>query len=268
MFTKEQLKMQLTNLGVPTNVPVIVHTSLKAVGETEGRAEGLLEVLIEHCTKDGGLLCIPTHTWSYAREEGRIAFDLTKKESCVGALTVVALNHPKAVRSMHPTHSMVVFGDEEKVKEFVKGEEKFNTPTAPDSCYGKIYKQNGYVLLLGVGHERNTFIHCVDEMLCVPNRLTDETKTVKVRLNGGEVITREMYTHFAKGIGTSISAKFPKFSKAFEYTGATKEGKIGNATAILCSAVKIKETLEKIKNRTNGIELLDDAVEIKEEYYK
>ena len=145
MFTKEQLKTQLTNLGVPTNVPVIVHTSLKAVGETEGRSEDLLEVLIEHCTKDGGLLCIPTHTWSYAREEGRIAFDLTKKESCVGALTVVALNHPKAVRSMHPTHSMVVFGDEEKVKEFVKGEENFNTPTAPDSCYGKIYKQNGYV---------------------------------------------------------------------------------------------------------------------------
>ncbi len=266
MFTKAELKKQLIELGVPSDVPVIVHTSLKAVGETEGRAEGLLDVLIEHCTKNGGLLCIPTHTWSYAREEGRIAFDLTKKESCVGTLTEIALQRQNAVRSMHPTHSMVVFG--ENAQEFVKGEEKFNTPTAPESCYGKIYKQNGYILLLGVGHERNTFIHCVDEMLNIPNRFAEQTKEVKVRLNNGEVLTRQMYTHYAEGIGTSISGKFPKFAPAFEYTGATKEGKIGNATATLCSAVKIKETLETIYNRTNGIEILDDAIEIKEEYYK
>ncbi len=266
MITKEQLKNQLTELNVPSNVPVIVHTSLKAVGEIEGGGETLLEVLIEHCTKNGGLLCIPTHTWAFAREEGRIALDLTKKETCVGTLPLLALSHPNAVRSLHPTHSMVVFGS--TAKEFVSGEEKFNTPAHANSCYGKIYKQNGAILLIGVGHERNTFIHCVDEILNIPNRFADETKRVKIKYESGETEEKQMYTHFAKGIGTSISAKFPKFAPAFEYHGATKKGKIGNAETILCSAVKIKETLETIYLRTKGIEILCDDVQMKEEYYK
>lgn len=267
MFTKEQIKKQLIDLGVPSNVPIIVHTSLRAIGETENRGEGLLEVLIEHCTKEGGLLCIPTHTWAFAREEGRIAFDLTKKETCIGTLPQLALEHKDAMRSMHPTHSMVVFGDKEKVTDFIAGEENFSTPASADGCYGKIYKENGYILLLGVGHERNTFIHCVDEILNVPNRFAKETRTVKIKKENGEVTKKEMRTHYAEGIGTSVSGKFPKLAKAFEDTNASKYGKVGNADAVLCSAVKVKETLEKIYSRTKGVEILDDSFEIKEEHY-
>ncbi len=32
-------------------------------------------------------------------------------------------------------------------------------------------ERGGKILLLGVGHERNTFIHCVEEHLDVPDRL-------------------------------------------------------------------------------------------------
>ena len=48
MFTKEDLITQLKSLGVPTDKPIIVHTSLKKIGQTEGRAEGLLDTLIEY----------------------------------------------------------------------------------------------------------------------------------------------------------------------------------------------------------------------------
>ena len=69
MFTKEQIKAQLEEMGVPRDRVVLVHSSLRAVGETEGRGEGLLEVLINHCTAAGGLLCIPTHTWAFGSRE-------------------------------------------------------------------------------------------------------------------------------------------------------------------------------------------------------
>ena len=81
MFTKEQIKQQLRALGVPQDRVVLVHSSLRAVGETEGRGEGFLDALIEHCTADGGLLCIPTHTWAFGSRE--FSLDMTVAETCV-----------------------------------------------------------------------------------------------------------------------------------------------------------------------------------------
>ena len=65
MFTKETLLSQLADLNIPRGSVVLVHSSLKAIGETENRGQGVLDALIEAFTADGGLLCIPTHTWAF-----------------------------------------------------------------------------------------------------------------------------------------------------------------------------------------------------------
>ena len=77
MYKKQDIKMQLADMGAPKDGVVLIHSSLRAVGETEGRGEGLLEALIEYFTEDGGLLCIPTHTWANVGKEGAITLDLT-----------------------------------------------------------------------------------------------------------------------------------------------------------------------------------------------
>ena len=46
MFTKEQIFEQLKAMGVPQNKPVTTHTSLRNIGDVEGRGEGLLNILI------------------------------------------------------------------------------------------------------------------------------------------------------------------------------------------------------------------------------
>ena len=48
IFSKEEIFSQLRSLGVPTDKPVAVHSSLKAIGEVEGRGEGFLDMLIEY----------------------------------------------------------------------------------------------------------------------------------------------------------------------------------------------------------------------------
>ena len=120
LFTKEELIKQLEEMNAPKNSVVLMHTSLKAIGETEGRAEGLLETLIEYFTADGGLFLIPTHTWSNLKNPDKITMDVKSDESCIGVFPSVALRHPSGVRSLHPTHSMVVFGDRKKAEEYVK----------------------------------------------------------------------------------------------------------------------------------------------------
>ena len=63
MFTKEDIKKQLSQMHAPQDRVVLMHSSLRAVGALEGGADALLDAMIEYFTAKGGLFCVPTHTW-------------------------------------------------------------------------------------------------------------------------------------------------------------------------------------------------------------
>lgn len=260
MLNREKILKQLETFQAAKGKPVLVHTSLKAIGEIEGGAETLLSALIEYFTKDGGLLCIPTHTWD------RNVMDRSKAETCVGVLPSVAAAHPDGIRSMHPTHSIVVFGDRKKALEFVRGEEKVNTPVSPDGCYGNFYKEEGFILLIGVGHDKNTILHCVEEMLQVPNRLTNDMVERTIIHKNGRVEQRHLYWFDEEKI-PDVSENFGKFEPAFRYHGCVMDGYIGNAKVQLCSVSKMKEVVELIYKRSAGEELLADNQPLDETLY-
>lgn len=260
MYTKADIIKQLNDMRAPRDRIVLVHSSLRAVGEVEGRGEGLLEILTEYFTSEGGLLCIPTHTWANVGKGDVITLDLTEPKTCIGALPDIAAKNAR-FRTLHPTHSMAVFGDRARANEFAKGEELFQTPANPKGCYGKIFENNGYILLIGVGHNRNTYLHCVEEMLNIPNRIAKEPFCASIKHRDGSVEYRNIYPHKAEGIG-DVSARYPKYEPAFRYHGAITDGFIGNAKAELCSAVKMKEVMELIYNRSNGKELFFDDTPI------
>ena len=261
MISKNEILKSLEAFKSARGKPVIVHTSLKAIGEIEGGAKTLFSCLIEFFTSQNGLLCIPTHTW----ESG--VLDLRKSESCIGVLPCIAAEHKDAVRTLHPTHSMAVFGDKQRAIDFCKGEEKVDTPTSPDGCYGKIYREGGYVLLIGVGQEKNTFLHCVEEMLGVSKRLTKEKLDFTIIHKDGEREVRPLYW-FRDDEIEDVSVNFGKFEAAFRHYNAIIDGKIGNAAVQFCSATKMKEVLELIYKRSDGKELLADCLPLDEKLYK
>lgn len=266
MYTKEFIIEQIRTMGAPRNSTVIVHTSLRAVGEVEGRGEGLLDALIEYFTAEGGLLCFPTHTWDNMGTP-RITLDMTLAESCIGAMPRIAAADPRGVRSANPTHSMMVFGDRDTAEEFVSGEEAVLTPTSPDGCYGKIYDRDGYVLLIGVGHDKNTFIHCIEEMIGITNRIDPEGTAVSVKYKDGEIKNR-VVNSFNEKLNGDVSEFFGKYEAAFRYHGCVVDGFVGSAPAQLCSARKLKEVVELVRKRSGGIELLHDDRPLDEKWYK
>ena len=266
MFTKKDIINQLKELNAPTNSIVLIHSSLKAIGAIEGRAEALLDTFIEYFTSDGGLLCIPAHTWDRIGDLSRITLDFSNPQTCIGTLSNIAVKHQNAVRSCHPTHSMAVFGDKMRVTEFVSGEEIFDTPANPKGCYGKIYNNNGYILLIGVGHNRNTYLHCVEEMLDVPNRISKVPKKATIQFSDGTVTEKWLHPHEAIGIG-DVSLKYPKFEQAFRYHNCITDGKIGNADGQLCNARKMKDVMEMIYLRSGKKDLLTDDTPIPTQYY-
>ncbi len=265
MLTKEKLFSQLDAFAIPDHTVVMAHTSLHAVGPIEGRAEGLIAMLEEYFTAKNSLFCIPTHTWDRCGGDV-IALDMTQPYTCIGTLPTVAARIAKH-RTENPSHSMAVFGPEPDAAAFAALDDNIASCTSPDSCHGEIYKRDGWILLIGVGHNKNTFLHCVDEMLQVPNRMTDEPVALQVKRKDGTVVTKRGREIFAKGI-PDVSAYFPKLEPAFRYYGAIRDGFIGDAPTMLCSTAKMVQVCKLVYGRSAGTELFADAKPLAEELYK
>ena len=106
IYTKEDITAALCAMGAPKDRAVLAHTSLRLIGRIDGGAEALLDALIEYFTADGGLFCVPTHTWHRLGEE--VVLDMASDDTCLGVFSTVALRDGRGVRSETPTHSMVV----------------------------------------------------------------------------------------------------------------------------------------------------------------
>ena len=268
MFTKIDLIRHLEEIGVPQNKPVIVHTSLKAVGEIEGGGQTLLDALIEHVTLNDGLVVVPTHTFdNYYTDHKFISLDFNNFRPCVGTFPIIAAADARGKTALNPTHSVTVFGDEDKVNEFIECEKSVDTPTSPKGSYGKLFDLKGSVLLIGVGQEKNTYLHCVEEMLNVPNRLSNDKVTLGVRFRDGTIFEKETYYMYSKGI-YDPSEYFGKYEPAFRHHGAIVDGYIGNAKVQLCSVVKMTDVFKTVRERSGGVELLADHQPLNEEWYK
>lgn len=257
VYTKADIFAQLSAMRAPRNGVVLMHSSLRLVGQVEGGAGGLLDALIDYFTAEGGLFCVPTHTWANLFKEGCHTLDMTDPHTCLGAFSDIAAADGRGIRSENPTHSMVVFGDRARAEEFVRGELDVPSGTAPESCYGKLYRSDGHVLLVGVSHSKNTYLHCVDEILGADNRLSKSPKTVSIKRLSGEVVTREIRYH-STDYTEDISQRFPQYETAFRYHGAIADGFVGDAPAQLCSAKTMLEAVRLIRSRSNGADPLAD----------
>ena len=265
IYTKDDILAQLSAMKLPRNKIVLAHSSLRLVGKLEEGPKTLLDALIEYCTAEGGLLCIPTHTWANLSKD--ITLDMADPTTCLGALSDFAAADPRGTRTMNPTHSMTVFGAADRVAAFVDGEDSIPSGTAPESCYGKIYREGGYILLIGVSHARNTYLHCVEEMLGMPNRITEESREVKIRLASGEVLTRFVKCHHTS-FTNDVSLRFPKYETAFRYHGAITDGFVGNAPTQACDAVIMKEVMELILQNSGDKDPLCDELTLSPLLYR
>lgn len=265
MYTKEDIIKQLKDMKAPRDKAVMVHASLRLVGEVEGGGEGLLDALIEYFTAEGGLLCVPTHTWGNLGKD-KITLDLTKAESNLGAFAVIAASDKRGIRSENPTHSVVVFGDKARAERLIEGEGEVIMPTTADGIYGKLYKMGGTVLLMGVCQNKNTYLHAVAEILNIKNRRGNIPVPVSTKRKNGQIIKRDILLFDEEGCG-DVSLRFPKYETAFRYHGAITDGFIGKAPTQLCDAVKMKEVVELIFKNSGGTDPLADEKPIPPKFY-
>lgn len=234
MHTRRSLIDQLEAAGIDRKGTLLVHSSMKSVGEVEGGADTVLDALSEYMRE--GLLVLPTHTWSYIQADNP-KFYVESSPSCVGILPELFRKRKGVVRSYHPTHSVAALGRD--AGDFVAGAERYDTPCHRESPWGKLLDRKATILLVGVDLRRNTFIHGIEEWSDVPGRLTDGHENLIVVLGDGTEIPVPSRRH----CGLPWSEHFWKVEGILERTGAIRRAKLGEADCWACDAVRMTEVI-------------------------
>ncbi len=262
MVTKQDVFEMLEKFGIRHDDKVTMHTSLKAIGEIEGGADGLIDAFCEYLCD--GLYIVPTHTWANVNKENPY-YDVKTTVPCIGTLPTVAAFRPDAKRSLHPTHSLAVFG--KNAEEYIKGEEKHDTPAPVCGALSRLYEEEGKILLVGVGLDKNTYLHAVDERLDIPNRIHPDTFVVNIKdAEGNELQSPPYHTHHTEGLEGGCSDYYPNYKKAFDTLGAVTYGKLGNATVYCCDVKKITDIVAKIWEKADH-DICVKEEELPESYY-
>lgn len=230
MHTKDSLFEQFEQLGIDGEGTLLIHSSMKSLGEVEGGADTVLDVFTQYM-KDG-LLVLPTHTWSYIKADNP-KFSVTDSPSCIGILPELFRKRPGVIRSWHPTHSVAALGKD--AADFTKDDHKFDTPCARGSSWGKLLDRKATILLIGVDLKRNTFIHGVEEWVDIQGRMTDGHEQLITVLPDGTEIEVPSRRH----CGLSWSEHFWKVEDVLIEKGAMYIGKLGDAEVRVCDAEAI-----------------------------
>jgi len=226
MHTKSSLIEDFQKAGIDSSSTLLVHSSMKAIGEVEGGAETVIDAFIDYMVP--GLLLFPTHSWSETNLKNAIYNPLVEP-SCVGLLSNLFKERPGTYRSLHPTHSVAAIG--ERAKTYVSRDDVVHTPCPRSGCFGGLYDEEAYILFLGAPLTSNTYIHSLEEMLEIPDRLAQKPRQITIQLSENESTIIELYGH--NNSHGDVSKNYDKIKEALLYKGIAKEVVIGDARSYL-----------------------------------
>ena len=256
MLREKDVHEFLARAGITPTDTVLVHTSMRAIGAVLGGCDGLIDAFKSYLCD--GLFIVPTHTWANVNAKSPV-YDVKATVPCIGALPTVAAFRKDGVRSLHPTHSIAAFG--RRAEEFLRGEEKCKTPCPPGGAWARLYDEDAIILLIGVGLDKCTYIHAVDEIIGLPDRLGEEA--------GLTVIDRGGTSHslLFRGHGITGSRNFEVYRKPLSALGALTVSSLGNATVTVLRAKACKDIIEHLWKRADH-DLTKEPCEITEDYYR
>lgn len=261
MFSKNDLIDQIKVMGITPSDTVLIHTSMRAVGEVENGADGVIDAFRDYLTD--GLFLVPTHTWANVSREQPV-YDVRSTVPCIGALPRAAAFRADGVRSLHPTHSIWATG--KGAAEYIKNEENAPTPGTPGYAWDRLAEVGAKILLIGVGNDKNTFIHAVEEVADIPDRLHPEPFEVTIYDRDGNIYRHPYVGHYCSR-SNDVSRQFVNFEKPLTELGAQQFGKLGNAVVRIVDARMCRDIILKIYSRTEA-DLCIEFMDIPEELYR
>lgn len=184
--TVSSLVRDLRALGVEEGITLFVHSSLSSLGWVAGGAQAVV-LALEEVVGETGTLAMPAHStalsepsqwrnppvpeswWETIRNETP-AFDrdLTPSRG-MGRIPELFRTSPGVVRSDHPQASVAARGPNAKL---LTDGHALDSGVGEGSPMARLYDLDGWVLLLGVTHARNTSLHLCEYRATFPGKKT------------------------------------------------------------------------------------------------
>jgi aminoglycoside 3-N-acetyltransferase len=206
-FAPADLKRALRQLGIVPGDVLMVHSAFDKFLGFEGGPVDVVRALQEVVASDGALMMptIPFQGTAVEYALGDPVFDVRQTVSRMGLITEVFRRCPGVVRSIHPTHSVAVWG--KRADEIIAGHERSDTPCGRLTPYARLLDYDGKILLMGVPSSTMTFCYFAAEelepRLPVPV-LTRGTYAMRWKDTDGAVRVSNVRL-FARGIDHDLS---------------------------------------------------------------
>jgi aminoglycoside 3-N-acetyltransferase len=189
---KPQLIDQLHQLGINIGDTIMVHASLKALGDPTLSPLDVIESLTRVVGSSGTLL-VPALSYE---QTPKLVHNTLLTPTNVGIIPETFRKMTGVARSIHPTHSVCGLG---KAASFYLSQHHLdNSPCGENSPFRKILFNDAKILMLGCGLKPNTAMHAVEEILGTPY-LFGDIKTYQIINADGVSYFKDYQTHGFNG---------------------------------------------------------------------
>ena len=245
-FTAEELQCRLHELGIGHGDTVLVHSSFDAFEGFQGKPSDVITVLQAAVGTEGAVM-MPTMTFSgtavaYARTDP--LFDESRTPSRMGLLTELFRRTPQVLRSVHPTHSVAVWGVDAGA--IAAGHHLARTPCGVGTPFDALLKRGGKIVLLGTDIGVLTFFHLLEEKLEIELSVAPFTQ---------EIFHLRSKTRDGLMLETSCRLFDPTVSRRrnlhkmvpyLKEAGSWREAKVGGLKVTVLSAAAVAQTVRQM----------------------
>ena len=236
---KSEIIDALHKVGMQDGQTVMVHCSLGSLGYVVGGVQTVIESLLDVVGADGTIM-MPTQSWKNLDPEDGVHPEVSEDEwqlirdnwpaydkkitptNTMGAVAEMFRSWPGSERSNHPARSVCANG---KYAKYLTKDHSLSNIFGDGSPIGKLYELDSFVLLIGVGYDKNTSLHLADARADYPAK-HDCTEHSAVMVNGHREWV-EYSTLYVDG------EDFGEIGAAFEKTGKYRRERLGNADITL-----------------------------------
>lgn len=236
LVLKQDILTALKHVGVGRGQTVMVHASLSSLGFVCGGAQVVIEALLESVGEEGTIM-MPAQSWKNLDPASGVHWEEPEEwwqairdhwpaynreitpTNTMGAVAEMFRKWPGTLRSDHPARSVAANG---KYADYLTREHTLSNIFGDGSPIGKLYELDGYVLLIGVGYDKNTSLHLADARAEYPGK-HDYVEHSAVMKNG-ERVWKGYSTLFVDG------EDFTEIGAAFEKAHAVQKESLGSGT--------------------------------------
>ena len=237
--TITSLVSDLHALGVNPGMSLLVHASFKSLGFVSGGAPAVI-LALEEALGSAGTLMMPTFTadisepanwqhppvpeawWEILRATMPAYDPALTPTYYMGIIAETFRKQTGVLRSSNPDASFAAWGAHAHA---LLAEHALCPLFGEGSPVARLYEREGWVLLLGVGHDRNTSLHLAEARAAIPHRT--------IRL-GSPMLVDGMRQWAPFDDIDWDDSDFPALGADFEReSGLLRRGKVARAEALL-----------------------------------